>query len=38
MLMRLACDTFKKAGWSTKVEAGRYTFPLGTGVRNVAES
>lgn len=38
MLMKLACDTFEKAGWSTKVDTGRYTFPLGTGVRNVAEN
>lgn len=38
MLIRLACDAFKKAGWSTTLQTGRYTFPLGAGVRNVAES
>ena len=38
MLMRLATDAFEKADWPTKVETGRYTFPLGTGVRSVAES
>ena len=37
MLMELACEAFGKAGWSTTVQTGRYTFPLGKGARNVAK-
>ncbi|KAL9068130.1 MAG: hypothetical protein Q9161_006374 [Pseudevernia consocians] len=37
MLMELACEAFKSEGWPTAVQTGRYTFPLGDGVRNVAE-
>ena len=35
MLMELACEAFKSEGWPTAVQTGRYTFPLGDGVRGV---
>lgn len=28
MLIKLAHEAFESAGWPTKVQTGRYTFPL----------
>ncbi|RBQ74815.1 hypothetical protein FVER14953_20298 [Fusarium verticillioides] len=35
MLIKLATEAFKKAGWPTGVQAGRYVCPVADNARNV---
>lgn len=36
MLIKLARAAFDAAGWPTKIDIGRYMYPLGNNLRNVA--
>jgi hypothetical protein len=36
MLIKLAQTAFDAAGWPTKIDTGRYMYPLGNNLRNVA--
>lgn len=36
MLIKLAQAAFNAAGWPTKIDTGRYMYPLGNNLRNVA--
>lgn len=38
MLIKLANDALQKAGWPTKIQTGRFAFPLGENERNVVDS
>ncbi|KAF5583813.1 amidase signature domain-containing protein [Fusarium pseudoanthophilum] len=35
MLIKLATEAFKKAGWPTSIQTGRYTYPVADNARNV---
>jgi hypothetical protein len=37
MLINLAEEAFKAAGWPTKVKSGRYMFDLANNTRNTAD-
>lgn len=38
MLIRLAKAAFNAAGWPTEIDTGRYMYPVGDNLRNVARS
>ncbi|KAF4496823.1 Amidase signature domain [Fusarium agapanthi] len=38
MLIKLATEAFKKAGWPTSIQTGRYMYPVADNVRNVGSA
>lgn len=37
MLIKFAQEAFQRAGWPTKINTGRYMFPIGDNRTNVAK-
>lgn len=38
MLIKLATEAFKKAGWPTSIQTGRYMYPVADNARNVGSA